>query len=128
MAKNSPSDEVIVDQAQRRAAIGTYLAQNPGEHSVAEIATALDLKATTTGLALKAMAENGLVPEARREGGLNYYRDGGDIAPKRTYTKRAAKTVAPAAKDVELVVGGTMIIIGRNSDTGRIRITLEDLQ
>lgn len=126
----TPSDTAVLDQAQRRAAVTSYLASNAGEHSVAEIAAATGMRPNVAGKTLSVMADNGLVPAARREGGINYYRDGGDVAPngvKRTYTKRQAKPAAVAAKDVELVVGGTMIIIGRNADTGRLRITLEDV-
>lgn len=125
MAKNTPSDELVVEQASRRAALSSYLSQNPGEHSVSDIAEALSLRANVAGKVLKDMADNGLIPQPRREGGYNYYRDGGDVAPtKRPYTRKP-KTVS--AKDVELVVGGTLIIIGRNADTGRLRITLDDI-
>jgi DNA-binding transcriptional ArsR family regulator len=128
MAKAAPSDEVVVEQAQRRAALSGYLAENPGEHAVAAIAAALDMRPNVVGKTLKDMADNGLVPQGRREDGINYYRDGADVAPvkiKRSWNRRPKPETS--AKDVELVVGGTLIIVGRNADTGRIRITLEDL-
>ena len=130
MAKNSPSDELVLEQAERRAALTGYLVNNAGEHQVADIAKALGLRANVAGKVLKDMADNGLVPQPRRDGGYNYYHAGEDVSPvKRTYTKRAktAPSSASSAKDVELVVGGTLIIVGRNAETGRIRITLEDL-
>ncbi len=37
------------------------------------------------------------------------------------------KQVITPAKDIELVVGGTMIVVGRNPSTGRLRIVIEDV-
>lgn len=131
MAKNSPSDELIVTQATRRSLISEFLTQHEGEHSVAAIAEATSMKPAAVGLTLKTMAENGLVSQPRREKGQNYYHEGAsEPSAKRTYTKRpkiAGSVATTSVKDVELVVGGTLIVIGRNAATGRIRITLEDL-
>jgi DNA-binding transcriptional ArsR family regulator len=124
MAKNSPSDEVLVEQAERRSNILAFLVQNEGEHSVAEIAGAINLRPNVVGLTLKSLADSGLVSPPRRESGQNYYQNGEAPTPKRAYTKKSKPS---AAKDVELVVGGTLIIVGRNAETGRLRITLEDL-
>lgn len=128
MAK-TPSDAQVLDRAERRSLILGYLTQHEGEHSVADIAATLKLRPNVVGKTLSDMAENGLVPPGRREGGFNYFHAGPveEQPVKRTYNKRSKSDKAEAVKDIELVVGGTMIVIGRNANTGRIRIVLEDI-
>lgn len=135
MAKD-PTDSEVLEGAERRAAISTFLAQNPGEHKPVDIGKNLGMRANVAGRVLQEMASNGVIPKPRVEKGIKFYRDSNTPAPegtKRKYTRRTSTTTHEGlqkiakGKDVELVVGGTMIVIGRNSSTGRLRITLEDV-
>jgi DNA-binding transcriptional ArsR family regulator len=124
-------DTELVAGAQNRAAISAYLAQNPGEHSVAEVAEALGINRSTVGQHLASMSKGrGKLATVRKEGTAKMYQSTSpaplDSSAWRSSARRKKRAVT-AAKDVELVVGGTLIVLGRNPDTGRLRITLEDV-
>lgn len=120
MAKKK-EDDTILRGAKARAAIQGYLSQNPGEHKVFELSEALSMTRGTAGQHLAHMAKSGLI-NLRKEGTSKLYSNGEIKEP-------AAKSKAvkvPKGRDVELVVSGTLIVIGRNPSTGRLRITLEE--
>jgi ABC-type phosphate transport system substrate-binding protein len=43
----------------------------------------------------------------------------------RVIKREAKQEVRQEPKEIEIVFGGTVVIVGRNPDTGRIRITIE---
>jgi predicted DNA-binding transcriptional regulator len=120
----------LVEQAQKRAAIMGWLVQNPGMHTVADIAEGLGISNGSAGLMLYHMAHDGLVTSGEIEAGKRTYSAGGkppdevlQEEPEQVRRRRRKGT-----REVELVVAGTMIVIGRNPETGRLRISLEDVE
>jgi DNA-binding transcriptional ArsR family regulator len=138
-------DSTIVKDAQNRANIVGFLSSTPGEHPIKEIADAVGINKATVGRHLTEMAKDKLVGY-RQKGTAKLYRDStseisseadnshvmgeGRAARKSRASKGAAPkdTAVPhkgVMRDVELVVYGTQIVIGRNPDTGRLRFILE---
>jgi DNA-binding Lrp family transcriptional regulator len=143
------TDEEIVKQAQQRAVITGYLHQNPGERTIADVVGATGLSKYTVSHRLHEMADDGLIKAVGQNTGRRYLAlPEGPQQPEQAQheevvmgeekkTKKSAKVVrakalktphpAPAtAKDVELVINNTLIVLGRNPATGRLRITLEE--
>jgi DNA-binding Lrp family transcriptional regulator len=142
------TDEEIVKQAQQRAVITGYLHQNPGERTITDVVDATGLSKYTVSHRLHEMADDGLIKAVGQNTGRRYLvLSEGPEQPElaqheevvmgeekktkkaKTVPAKALKTPrsAPVAvKDVELVINNTLIILGRNPATGRLRITLEE--
>lgn len=127
MAKEKPAehDESLVQSAALRASIIGWLNQNEGTHRIREIAEGLGADHEMVRRSCKTLLAS---EQIGAEGGggrgniLRYYAIGGETSEKPV---RKAKTTRTGVKDVELVVAGVEIVIGRNPATGRLRITLE---
>lgn len=119
-------DDTMVKGAQDRATLSTWLAKNPGEHRVSAVAEAVGIDLGYAGRMLKAMAEGGLI-KLRSSGANKFYSWSEEPVPtaeaKRKYNKREQR--APVMTEVEFLIGTTLITMGRNPATGRLRITLE---
>ncbi len=117
----------------RRAAIvraesTAFIGRNPGvtaqgvfagiHHAISEYTE------QQLGNLLSGMAKNGLI-RAQREGMKNFYFPADSKPEVASTTQTVVKPKRPP-KDIELNVGGTTIIIGRNAATGRLRITIEE--
>jgi predicted transcriptional regulator len=126
MAKEPPQDhdEHLVQSAALRASIVGWLQSNPGPHKITEIAEGLGSDRNPVRHVCKDLAATGLIEQAGGGGRgqvLSYSSVGQEIlTPKKTRVVKGRLT-----KDVELVVAGVEIVIGRNPATGRLRITLE---
>ena len=80
------------------------------------------------------LSESGLV-NVRREGNKNFYfmGNGQDAEPEPVskgevmIAPKERKTRIVAAREVELVVAGVLVILGRNPASGRLRIVLEEM-
>lgn len=108
--------------AQLRANITAYLNQRSGEQfTVAEIAEGLGTNVNAVGRMAKKMAEDGLIFHAGQFRGKAIY-----MSAESPLEVRPSKKVG-AAKEVELVIGGMLVVVGRNEKTGRVRVTLEEL-
>lgn len=117
-----------VEVAKRRAAIMAYINTHPGTISSKDLAEALDINVHDLRYAITALVDAGEI-EMHKHGVANHYgKPGRDLfsdqeAPA---TPKPQKTKAAKASDeVELVMSGVSIVIGRNPSTGRLRITIE---
>lgn len=113
-----------VEAAQHRANASAFLSNNPGKHSTEEVAKHLNVTNRTAGQILLHMAKTGLISPMETAAGnkkLWSWPEGQTAteAPK-------AQRVSKPPKEVELVYGGVLVIIGKNEKTGRLRITLEE--
>lgn len=118
-----------VEGAQHRATISAYLSNNPGRHTTEEVTAQLPgVSARTAGQLLRHMAATGLIAPMEREGNKKFWRwkEEREIVVPEAVTKRQAKPVSNA-KEIELLLGGLLVIVGKNEKTGRIRITLEEV-
>lgn len=127
--------------ATKRALIAAHFANNPQEQTPMEVAEALGKRVVIVRPALEDAAERGLI---RRTGGrLGRYSalsldvqgtsEGQPPKPEAPVVKRQPEaktpvtTAVPASKDVELIVAGVLVVIGKNPITGRLRIQIEDM-
>jgi predicted transcriptional regulator len=133
MAEENQGGNMKSKAAERRAKITAYLKQLGISAAPDQIAEGTSIPASTVETLCREMARNGLIEAARDGSRMVYASNGGNEDPeaaptiasvKRKYSKRAA--AAAPADDVELVVGGSLIVVGRNPATGRIRITIEE--
>lgn len=128
--------------AQVRASVSAFLSNHPGLHTAQEIGKAVGVSGHTAGQILGGMARNKLIPSPQLKGkkkGWTWGKPsvgaaGRAVAAANRLAKAAlvtevAKTSGPvsvaASDEVELVMGGTLLVIGTNPANGRIRIILE---
>ena len=118
-----------VQAAQYRASISAYLQNNPGERTTNEVAEAIKLSPHSTGQMLKHMASGNLIESNGKLGKQRRWSwqfgesiPDGALAPIPAHKIR---TAAPSPKEVELEAFGITIVVGRNENTGRLRIILE---
>lgn len=124
------TDAEMVEGADRRARIRSWFANHPGEdtdrHKMAEVLGTSDIG--TVGKLLTELAEQGEI-NMRKEGNANRYWRGvlqeERNPPKQKRVKALGAGELPA--DVELVIDGKLtIVVGRNPQTGRLRVTFFD--
>lgn len=124
----SEDDERLVESADRRARIVAWLRANPGEHGRTEVCEAItgDTHGLNNfGAMLKEMSEQGLI-NRRAEGGHTFYSYREPPERQRRVKPVGAGELPP---DVELVIDGSLtIVVGRNPDNGRIRVTFFDMK
>jgi hypothetical protein len=118
-----------VQGAQRRAQLTAFLAAQDKPQTLKEIAAALSWPESGTAYTARVAAESGLV-KMRKDNGVNLYYMGNGEDPEPeggeiSVVKR--KTRITSAKEVELVVAGVLVILGRNPTSGRLRIVLEEM-
>lgn len=127
-------DQSLQKGAEERASLSAYLNNHPGEHKASTIAEALGWTMRQVGYRAFRMAEAGLI-HSRREGNANYYSTG-HSEPVLIRTRGSAgravanknKKLAPVigtTGEVELVIEGFTVVMGRNPQSGRFRIILE---
>lgn len=127
------TDDATVEQAHGRAAITAWLSQNAGEHSVEEVATGTGMSRGTVGQHLARMANEGLIPPVHQVGTAKFYRGNGHPTVLSSSVRKppvaapAKKPLGVSAKDIEIVIDGTLIVVTRNPANGRKRILIEDL-
>lgn len=126
-----------VEVAQRRADASAFLSQNPGPQGTNAVAEALRLPGAVTLHLLTDMADQGLVTRLPTPRGAeskwvwpdpNTKPPAPSPAPIPAPAKEMARLadMLRAPQEVELVLGGISVIVGRNPTTGRIRVILEE--
>lgn len=120
-----------VEAAQLRANISSFLFNNPGKHGTEKVASHFGISNRTAGQILLHMAKSGLIAPMEKQGTKKLWSwpEGKEAVPAgEPVVLKSQKSGKPAhaPKEVELVVGGILVIIGKNEKTGRLRITLED--
>lgn len=121
-----------VQAAQLRANISSFLFNNSGQHTTEEVATQLGVSNRTAGQLLLHMAKSKLIAPMEKNGTKKLWRwpEGQAIASTNEAAVATKKQSKPksvhATAEVELVLGGLLVIVGKNEQTGRIRITLEE--
>lgn len=124
------SDEELVGAAARKAASDAFFNANPGkEFTINEVAEAIGHERRDVAYTLKNMTLSGELNE-RRVGVSNVYSKGVPTVETQVdgvdgEVRRKGR--GKATQEVELVFGKTLIVIGRNKITNRLRIELEDL-
>lgn len=121
------TDAELIEGAQTRANITGFLTMTPGFHTVAAIAEAVGLSRMSAGQHLALMAKDKLI-RFKKDGTSKMYGSKGgknDIVAESPVDEEKPRRIR-TTKDVELLVHGTLIIVGRNPRTGRLRIILED--
>lgn len=119
--------------AERHAAITGYLSSNEGEHSIRDIHSKSLLDIPFKGLQklLAEMAFHGLIA-SRKVKTAKLYRSANLQDETRILkhprdqepTRRKNKTTT--TQNVELVVSGYTVVLGRNPATGNLRIVIEE--
>ena len=131
-------DNQLKHAATMRAKIIPYL-NDGSEYSAADIAKTfsdtvaeVNYSEAQVGALLSNMAKNKLISSTKK-GFRNYYSIPAKFAG--AITEKAVKPAKTAVgkrsykvhgNDVELVLNGTTIIVGRNTATGRLRIIIEE--
>jgi hypothetical protein len=126
-----------VEAAQRRAIASAFLSQHPGPQGTTVIAEAIGLPGSVVLHLLTGMAQQGLItrlPTLRGAESLWMWPENTKepAPPAPTPAPSPATEMARLAEmlrapqEVELVLGGIMVIVGRNPTTGRIRMILEE--
>jgi hypothetical protein len=127
--RSDTHDEELVEAATLRAALMSWLETNPGMHAVSEIAEGTVTDRGRTSHMLKRMAVDGLIRQTgggERGSKMTFGLEPGPTsAAVKKSSGKVAKPKVTKVKDIELVVSGVEIVIGRNPLTGRLRITLE---
>ena len=122
-----------VQGAARRAQLVSLISQAEKPMTIKDIAAATGWGESGCAYTATKAAESGLI-KTRKDNGKNiYYMGNGeepepidDMGDVRAYGK-AKKTRITSAKEVELVVAGVLVILGRNPTSGRLRIVLEEM-
>jgi predicted transcriptional regulator len=131
----SQEDLAIVTGAQNRANIMAYLNTHPGTHKAAELSEALGVHYSTAFNHLKSLAETKQI-KMKKDGNTMLFsaKNGNhvtatvdDTPAKRAYKKIAKKPSNAHHKEVEFVVHGMHITIGRNEKTGRPQIIVDEV-
>lgn len=121
---SAPSKKAMVKAAQLRANITAFLNKDPQtQYTVAEIADGIKANLNAVGRATKQMAADELIVDAGTFRGKHLYMSTGALPEFGPPVKRPRR----AAEEVELMLGGVLVVVGRNEKTGRIRIVLEDV-
>lgn len=142
----APSDEEIVQGASRRARVLAFVTSRPGkEFSRTEVAEGIGSPNSVAeiGVICSKLALAGQIG-TRQDGAKKFYFAGGHGGavqlpsprpPKATRSDKGKRRVPKildevegilaAARPVEIVVAGITVAIGRNPNTGRVRIEIE---
>ena len=134
--------KTLVSGAARRAELAAFLASQAEPQSIKQIAEAMGWAESATAYTARIAAESGLIKSRKQEfsNKLLYSIGNGEgngadeasevsggelsvIQPKGA----AKKGRIVAAREVELVVAGVLVILGRNPVSGRLRILLEEM-
>ena len=133
-------EECIVRNAQRRAQIVAFMNASNAWQTVRDVATGVGVTPKMASNLLYRMEQSGMVL-MRKSGMLNVYAlkgaDGSEPGEpqqtnpaepksKRAYSKKVSANVADNVRNIELVIGKMLVLIGRNPESGRLRITLEE--
>ena len=130
MAKKTGN--LMVLGAERRAKVMALLNERNDWIGIEAVSERVGLDLSAARGLVYAMTNSGLI-QSRRFGKKTLYAlkgkvpgaTDGEAIVKRKYARRDNGSVR-LDKDVELVVGGMLVIVGRNPETGRLRITLEE--
>lgn len=139
--KDKSNPHSLVQGAKRRAMVTSYL-QAHGAKTIAELVQHFGWGSSGVAYTATKMVESGLIG-VRKEGLKNVYFANGSVgevavvngntdlfdpeAPQPVPLQPLRRQRASKSTDVELVVGGMQVVLGRNPNTGRLRITLEEL-
>lgn len=118
--------------AARRAQLAALLSQADKPLSIKEIMEATGWPESGTAYTATKAASAGLI-QVRKDGLKNLYYMGNGEEPQTedgqdgevSVVKRRSRVTT--AKEVELVVAGVLVILGRNPASGRLRIVLEEM-
>lgn len=120
------SDEQLVEHATIRASIIGWLGANPGPHDAAAVADGIGRERPSVAQALYQLNKAGLINKAVTVDDTGKHAlYSGNGHPEAEAPKVRRKFKRESVTDVELIVAGVEIVIGRNPATGRLRITLE---
>ena len=127
-ARKKANENRVVQSAERRAKLMAFLHSRPEPASIADITKATGIPDHAVAYLTKRMAESKQIVE-RRIGIANFYSLPGeeDLQSELPLREVQTQTRVKTAKDVELVLAGMLVVIGRNPKTNRIRITLEEV-
>mgnify|MGYP003440168349 CR=1 FL=1 len=121
--------EQLVKVAKRRAAIVGLLNSNPAvKYSLVNIAEALGDSAKDVDYAVQRLVESDLV-NMDKVGNVKWFYAKDRGAPKDPQVSASSKAKAKnrvTDKDVELVIGGVLIVVGRSAESGRLRIVITE--
>ena len=124
---SAPSKKAMIKAAKLRANITSFLSKHPDtQYTVSEIADGIKANLNAVGRAAKKMAADELIVDAGKVQGKRLYMSTKAL-PAQDEFGPPVKRAPRSAKEVELVVNGTLVVVGRNEKTGRIRIVLEDI-
>jgi hypothetical protein len=123
----------VVQGAERRAKLMAFLSSQESPQSLKQIIDALGWPESGTAYTARIAHESGLI-RMRKVNGKNMYfmGNGEESEPEaegqdEVSTTPKRKTRIVAAREVELVVAGVLVILGRNPASGRLRIVLEEM-
>lgn len=125
---NNSRDLAMVEVAKRKAAVIGFLNTKKGWHGSSVIAEATGVDRKDTTYVVNRLSKSGLV-ESKKVKGVWLFStesspDFGVVEVNEPQLKKSKHV--KAAKDLELVIGGVMIVVGRNEQTGRLRITITE--
>ena len=129
MAKGVPKGVLPqVQGAQRRAQLVSLLSQAEKPLTINDIVAATGWGASGAAYTATKCAQSGLI-KTRKDFGKNVYfmGDGSEESEESEVSTVKRRTRVTSAREVELVVAGVLVILGRNPASGRLRITLEEM-
>ena len=130
MAKGVPKGvKPQVQGAERRAQLMALLSASEKPMTIQEVMEATGWGNSGAQYTATKLFESGLA-KMKKEGGKNFYFIGNGDEPVADESEVGAKARKPritSAKEVELVVAGVLVILGRNPASGRLRIVLEEM-
>ena len=122
-------DLLLVEAAERRARIIAVLRHHEDGLTTEEIATAISITVKQSYNLLYRMAESGLIRRAKRGSANVFFSKDSPDPPANVVsapTIKPEKRRVDPPKEIELVIGGMLILIGRNPVSRKLRITIED--
>lgn len=132
--KRKGQDALRYAAEMRAAIIALFNRNDPSNYIVtsAKVAEELGRDRRDVAYYLKALVESGQLADAGRIGREYLFRRNGQLNPAHadtseptTITHAPRKAHKDAQREVELVLDGVVIVVGKNPATGRIRVTIE---
>lgn len=127
-------DEMLVRAAQLRASMVAVFNQIAAPVTTSELLAKLALPSTVPNrnrvqIAAMSLVDAGMLYVTKTNGKNSYYTSKPEVAEQEKAVPKAtakAKTTA-SNKDVEIVIAGVLVVVGKNPITGRLRISLEEV-
>lgn len=127
-------DDMLVRAAQLRASIVAVFGQIAGPVTTSELLAKLALPMTMPNrnrvqATARGLVDSGVLYMTKSNNKNSYYTSKPEVdEQEKAVPKATAKAKATAGnKDVEIVIAGVLIVVGKNPATGRLRISLEEV-